>query len=271
MRVFPILLPGLLLFACNQAEAPTPPPTQRATVPDGAPGSTMDKIDPENALNGQWEVVRIDDLAFPAKLGIVNFQSGQFFSHEAGCGGGHPAFYEAGADGSLRTWRREAVRIGKYSSPEAPALERALADFIDSARGWSKPANNRLELTASNGSTAYLRRPVGPVPALEGEWRVVLIDGQAWTGPQPASISVGYNWFGASAGCNGGGATWSSPAPGKLSIGTITATQMRCEQTLMQAEGNLFGALASVTGYRLIGDDRAILEGAREIDLARME
>ena len=94
------------------------------------------------------------------------------------------------------------------------------------------------------------------------------IGGEPWSGPEPATVSISFNWFGAGAGCNGGGAEWSSPAPGKLRIGSFGVTEMRCDDALMRADGLLFGAVSGVTGYRFAGD-QLILTGAREIVLQR--
>ena len=266
-----IMLLGIALGACAPATGPEPsadaqrveePVTETAQIPEKLGFNALE------GLQARWEVVRIDDLAFPAQQSFVHFQRDGFFSHEAGCGGGHPAFYKATADGGLTTSRREPVMIAKCLNARAATLERALADFVDDASGWAMPTPSPLVLTAADGRTAELRLPVGPVPELEGDWRVVSIGGMAWTGPEPATIGTSFNWLGAGAGCNGGGASWSSPATGRLQIGPFASTEMLCDEPLMAAEGNLFGAVARVTGYRIDGGS-AVLTGPRDIVLVR--
>lgn len=264
----------LLLFslaigaACSTVAEPPVPPAEQA--PPSAPTATIGQL-PSDKLFGQWEVERIDGIAFPKQQGIVNFQSEEFFSHEGGCGGGHPAFFEAGKDGSFRTWRREAVIIGKCQGPRAAELERLLADFIDRADGWVMPWDDRLILRSASGSLAYLKRPVGPVPELEGKWRVVAIDGRAWEGPGTASVTVSYNWFGAGGPCNGGGAGWSSPGPGRIRLDSFVSTEMLCEPEKMAADSRIFGAVSAASGYRVISSDRVELTGGRTVLLERAD
>lgn len=259
---------GALLVGCSMTAPPQDAAQSGASAVANEPGTDAAAVDSLAILRNRWEVVRIDSVIFPDKQAFVHFQADGFFSHEAGCGGGHPAFYDASSDGALSTSRREAVTIGKCIDARAATLERMLADFVDRANGWSMPEPGRLVLTSSDGKTAHLRLPLGPVPALEGEWRVVSIGGRAWSGPRPATVSVSFNWFGAGAGCNGGGATWSSPGPGRLAIGPFSSTEMLCEEPLMRAERELFGAVAAVTGYRIDGN-RAVLTGKRDIVLQR--
>ena len=266
-----IVLLGVALGACAPAAAPERiPDVERVEKPVAEAARIPEKLEFNSleALQARWEVVRIDDLTFPAQQSFVHFQRDGFFTHEAGCGGGHPAFYEATTDGSLTTSRREPVIIAKCLNARAATLERALTDFVDDVRGWAMPTSSTLVLTAADGRTAELRLPVGPAPELEGDWRVVSIGGQAWAGPEPATIGISFNWLGAGAGCNGGGASWSSPASGRLQIGPFASTQMLCDEPLMAAEGNLFGAVARVTGYRVDGDS-AVLTGPRDIVLVR--
>lgn len=268
MMRFLIFIPFSALAACSLTTPPEDAPPTSAPSVAARPGADPAPVDPLDTLRNRWEVARIDDVTFPDKQAFVHFQQDGFFSHEAGCGGGHPAFYDAKPDGTLSTSRREAVVIGKCINARAAILERVLADFVDRADGWNMPEPGRLVLTSSDGKTAHLRLPVGPVPELEGGWRVVSIGGRNWSGPKPATVSVGFNWFGAGAGCNGGGATWSSPGPGRLAIGPFSSTEMLCEEPLMRAEGELFGAVAAVTGYRIDGN-RAVLTGKRDIVLQR--
>ncbi|RDC61235.1 hypothetical protein HME9302_02455 [Alteripontixanthobacter maritimus] len=260
--------------ALSVAACVPPPTTDRAPTP--APAAATPAADAEAAtmLGGQWMVQRIGELAYPsgnsADIGIVHFQSDEFFSHEAGCGGGHPAFYAAGADGTLRTWRREAVVIAKCSTAAAPELERTLARFVDQANAWAVSGDGTLTLTATDGTMAELKRRIGPVPDLEGDWRVVSVAGAAWKGPKPASVSFAPNWYSASAGCNSGGAQWSSPKAGRLVIGSFASTQMRCEPLLMEAEASLLAAAEMVTGYRLLAKDKLQLTGPEPILLQRI-
>ena len=261
-------LSGCAMDDIARAGIANEPAAQDIVAPASGPKRVTEdaSLSPFELLDGQWTVERVGSTRFPLDVGIVNFQSDEFFSHEAGCGGGHPAFYSAGVDGSFSTSRREAVRIGKCSTAEAPVLERLLADFIDRATGWEILEGDKLMLSAGDGSIAMLSRPRGPVPALQGEWRVVSIGGEPWRGPEPASISISYNWIGAGAGCNSGGSTWTSPAPGRLVLGSVPTTLMLCDDALMQAEETLFDALRSVTGYELDGV-RLTLTGARPIRL----
>ena len=266
-----IVLLGVALSACAPATGPeriADVEGVKEPVAGAAQIPATSEVDPLSALQARWEVVRIDDLTFPTQQSFVHFQRDGFFSHEAGCGGGHPAFYEATADGGLTTSRREPVIIAKCLNARAATLERALADFLDDLSGWAMPTSSTLVLIAADGRTAELRLPVGPVPELEGDWRVVSIGGKAWAGPEPATIGISFNWLGAGAGCNGGGASWSSPAPGRLEIGPFASTQMLCDEPLMAAESNLFGAVESVSGYRVDGN-RAVLTGPRDIVLVR--
>ncbi len=266
-----IVLLGVALGACTPAAGPERiADVERVKEPhaDATRSSAEPEVDALATLQAKWEVVRIDDLAFPTQQSFVHFQSEGFFTHEAGCGGGHPAFYEATKDGSLTTSRREPVVIAKCLNARAATLERALANVIDNLSGWAMPTPSTLVLTAADGRTAELRLPFGPVPELEGDWRVVSIGGRSWAGPKPATLRVSFNWLSSSAGCNDGGATWSSPAPGRLEIGPFASTQMLCDEPLMAAEGNLFGAVARVTGYRIDGEN-AVLTGPRDIVLVR--
>ena len=267
-----LLFPLAMGAACSPVAEPPVPPAEQAPPPAPAPAptATIGQL-PSDKLFGQWEVERIDDIAFPKQQGIVNFQSEEFFSHEAGCGGGHPAFFEAGKDGSFRTWRREAVIIGKCQGPRAAELERLLADFIDRADGWVMPWDDRLILRSASGSVAYLKRPVGPVPELEGKWRVVAIDGRAWEGPGTASVTVSYNWFGAGGPCNGGGAGWSSPGPGQIRLDSFASTEMLCEPEKMAADSRIFGAVSAASGYRVISSDRVELTGGSTVLLERAD
>lgn len=168
-RLIAVSVYALLLAACTAetgSDRPAPAPSgEEADIPAVAsedtvtgPGSTF------AAIEGQWAVRSVGNTPFPGNQGIVNFQSETFFSHEAGCGGGHPAFYEATPGGDLRTSRREAVIIGKCSGPQAASLERLLADFIDRASGWSLQEDGSLVLTAADGTRAVLGRPEGRGP-----------------------------------------------------------------------------------------------------------
>ncbi len=224
--------------------------------------------DPFTKLEGQWAIETVGDTAFPANVGIVNFQSKDFFSHEAGCGGGHPAFYEASPNGDLSTSRREPVVIGKCSSSQAASLEKLLTDFLDRANRWALNQDGALVLIAADGTRAVLRRPEGPRPVLQGEWRVLSIGGSAWDGPQPARITISYNYIGAGAGCNSGGASYASPEPGRLVLDSLPTTLTRCEDALMQAEAQLFHALRTVTKYQF-DSDRLILTGSQQLELER--
>lgn len=268
LAVIACLVTGACASAGPQSEA-SPLPTNAISPPtsvaDGDPASAAPML---RALEQRWEVVRIDTLAFPDKQAFVHFQKEGFFSHEAGCGGGHPAFYTATGEGALSTTRREAVVVGKCADRGAAALERSLAKFMDKASGWSMPDAKTLVLTASDGKVAHLRLPGGPVPALEGAWQVVSIGGKAWSGPKPATVSMSYNWIGAGAGCNGGGASWTLPGPGRLRLGDFSVTDMLCDEELMRAETDLFGAVMQATGYRIDGE-RVLLTGPRDIVLAR--
>lgn len=142
MRLVLLSFPIALGAACAPTSDTPVPPVDDVSAPTAAVEET-----PAQMLSGQWEIERIDNTLFPKQQGIVNFQSEEFFSHEAGCGGGHPAFYNAGLDGTFKTSRREAVVIGKCEGPRAAELERLLADFIDRADGWTMPAKDRLILT----------------------------------------------------------------------------------------------------------------------------
>ena len=266
MRLLLLLFSFTAFSACSPMAEPPAQPAERAPAPTAAIAPT-----PADKLFGHWEVERIDDIAFPKQQGIVNFQSDVFFSHEAGCGGGHPAFFEAGKDGSFRAWRREAVIIGKCEGPRAAELERLLANFIDRADGWVMPAEDRLVLRSAAGSVAYLKRPVGPVPELEGQWRVLSIGGRAWEGPGTASVTVSYNWFGAAGPCNSGGAGWSSPGPGQIRLASFMSTQVACESEQMLADGRIFSAVSSATGYRVLAPDRVELTGGSTILLERAD
>ena len=273
-RIFAASAFVLLLAACTAepgSDRPAPAPSgEDVDIPAVAseeagkrPGSAF------AAIEGQWAVRSVGNTPFPGNQGIVNFQSETFFSHEAGCGGGHPAFYEATPGGDLRTSRREAVIIGKCSGPQAASLERLLADFIDRASGWSLEEDGLLVLTAADGTRAVLGRPQGPRPELQGEWRVLSIDGEAWDGARAARVTISHDYIGGGAGCNSGGASYRSPRPGSLVLDSMPTTLRRCEDALMQADARLFGALRTVTGYEVRGD-RLTLTGLQPIELERM-
>lgn len=161
--------------------------------------------------------------------------------------------------------------IGKCEGPRAAEFERILANFIDRADGWLLLAEDRLMLRSASGSVAYLKRPVGPVPELEGRWRVLSIGGRAWEGPGTASVTVTYNWFGAAGPCNSGGAGWSSPSPRQIRLDSFVSTQMLCEPEEMQADSRTFGAVAAASGYRLISADRVELTGRSTVLLERFD
>lgn len=266
MRLVLLSFPMALGAACAPTSDTPVPPVDDVSAPTAAVEQT-----PAQMLSGQWEIERIDNTLFPKQQGIVNFQSEEFFSHEAGCGGGHPAFYDAGLGSTFKTSRREAVVIGKCEGPRAAELERLLADFIDRADGWTMPAKDRLILTSAGGSTAYLKRPVGPVPELEGKWRVLSIGGRTWDGPGEAGVMVSYNWIGASGPCNSGGAGWSSPGPGRIALDGFMSTQALCEPELMRADGRIFSAVSGASGYRVISADRVELTGGTAILLERAD
>lgn len=262
----------LALAACNAGTQPvvdagmsgeSPVATTQTTIPMGE--AALAQVDP---LAGTWILRSVGDTAFPGESGIVNFSGGGFLTHEAGCGGGHPVHYQAQRDGTIEIRRRETVRIGKCEGPNAARNERLLADFIDDIATWQRDGD-RLVLRDAAGRKAVLQRPVDPVPALAGRWRVVSIGGQPWSGPVPAIASFSPGWMGGGAGCNSGGAAWSSPAPGKLVIGSFAVTQMGCDPELMQSDARLFGALAGVTGYRDAEGGRMVLTGRQEMVLER--
>lgn len=93
-----LLYPLAMSAACSPMADPPASSAEQRPAPTAAIAQS-----PSDKLSGHWEVEQIGDVSFPKQQGMVNFQSDEFFSHEAGCGGGHPAFFQAGKDGSLRT------------------------------------------------------------------------------------------------------------------------------------------------------------------------
>ncbi|ANU06852.1 META domain-containing protein [Paraurantiacibacter namhicola] len=272
MRGACLAISVLALAACNAGAGPVADAGTSSeslgdmaatTVPMGE--AALAQIDP---LGGTWIVRSVGMRDFPGDWGRVNFSGGGFFTHEAGCGGGHPAFYQARADGTLEVRRREAVRIGKCEGDWAPDFERRLAAFFDKAATWSRDGDV-LRLTDSDGQVAVLERPADPVPALAGRWQIVTIGGQVWTGSVTPTVQFQPGWMSGSAGCNTGGAQWSAPAPGRIAVGSFAATQMGCSQELLESDSRLFGALAGVTGYEAGAEGRMVLTGRQEIVLER--
>lgn len=258
----------LALAACSAALEPqgrkaVPDDPEAMSVPIGE--AALAQIDP---LGGTWLVRRVGEVPFPADRGIVTFSGGGFLTHEAGCGGGHPAFYQARPGGSLEIRRREAVRIGKCEAPLSAEHERHLASFLDRAVRWER-TGGQLTLTDSAGRVAVMERPVDPVPALAGRWNVVSIGGRSWDGPEPAMVQFAPGWMSGNAGCNTGGAVWGSPDAGRITVGSFASTQMGCDPVLMQSDAELFGALSGVSGYRTGADGRMILTGRQEMVLER--
>ncbi|HEX4894420.1 MAG TPA: META domain-containing protein [Hyphomicrobiaceae bacterium] len=266
MRHFLLLAVVLGAASCGPAEkdAPTPIASQARTLSATDDGTFLARIDP---LGGQWSIERIGDEDFQRFKGWVNFSAGGFLNHGAGCSGGFPAFYRL--DGKqITVIRREAARIGKCASATATdraaaaASERRLTDFLDQAASWDRPDDRTLVLTAKDGTRALLTRPVERHPELAGRWIIETIGGEPLvTERRPPTLSISMDNIGVHADCNGMGAPFTIPAPGRIKvIGPIVGTAIGCAPEDAAEDDLMAKAMTAASAYRLEGD-RMIFTG----------
>ena len=266
MRHFLLLAVMLGAGSCDPAEkgAPTPIASKAGTVSTKDDGTFLARIDP---LGGQWSIERIGDEDFQRFKGWVNFSAGGFLNHGAGCSGGFPAFYRL--DGTqITVIRREAARIGKCASATATdraaaaTSERRLTDFLDQAASWDRPDDRTLVLTARDGTRALLTRPVERHPELAGRWIIETIGGQPLvTERRPPTLSISMDNIGVHADCNGMGAPFTIPAPGRIKVtGPIVGTAIGCAPEDAAEDDLMAKAMMAASAYRLEGD-RLIFTG----------
>ena len=258
----------LSMAACGPA-VPTmrhaaPPVTATPLAPATDDGTYLELVDP---LGGQWSIERVGDQDYRGFKGWINFSAGGFLNHGAGCSGGYPAFYRLDGQ-SIAITRREAIQVGKCAGAEpaaraaSAASERRLAAFLDQLASWQRPGARTLILTAKDGTSALLTRPVEPNPDLASRWLVESIGGAPLvTERRPATLTIRMGSIGAFADCNSMGTQFTVPAPGRLVVvGPIVATAMGCASEDMAEDDLMAKAIRSAIAYRLAGD-RLILTG----------
>jgi hypothetical protein len=257
--------------SCAPSSAPVPQPATREPIakaagPAGAidDGTFLKRIDP---LGGQWQVVSISGEDVGRFKPWVNFSAGGFLNHGAGCAGGYPAFYRL--DGQrITVTRREEIQVGKCAAASpaeraaAAASERRLTAFLDDAAGWDRPNDGTLILTSKDGRRAVLTRPAEPHPELAGRWIIETIGGQPLvTERRPPTLSIAMESIGVVADCNGMGAPFTIPAPGRIAVTSpIVGTAIGCGAEDSAEDALMTKAITSATGYRL-EDDRLVLTG----------
>ena len=257
----------LALGSCEPSSAPqpvAPAPTVKAAAGATDDGTYLKQIDP---LGGQWQVVSISGEDIRRFKPWVNFSGGGFLNHGAGCAGGYPAFYRL--DGQrLTITRREAIEVGKCAAASpaeraaAAASERSLTAFLDQAAAWERPDDATLILTSKDGRRAVLTRPLEPHPELAGRWIIETIGGQPLvTERRPPTLTIAMGSIGVVADCNGMGAPFTIPAPGRIAVTSpIVGTAMGCPDEDSAEDALMAKAITSATGYRLEGD-RLVLSG----------
>lgn len=262
-----------LCFLAAACSAPVEPPPGAPSVERAHAGlaiaaddgTYLARIDP---LGGQWRLVRLGDEDFTPFEAWINFSSGGFLNHGAGCSGGYPAFYRL--DGQRVTLTRlEPIRTGhcqEYNGPSRSAAvdsERRLAVFLDGLQSWRRVDDRTLVLIGQGGVEAILTAPVEPNPDLAGRWRIETIGGEALvTERRPPTLSFALTGVGAYADCNSFGATYSVPSPGRLAVeGPVVSTAIGCPPEDAAEDDLMARAITGATGYRIAGD-RLTLSGA---------
>lgn len=245
----------------RQPETPAPIAKVAGATDDG---TFLKRIDP---LGGQWQVVSISGEDARRFKPWVNFSAGGFLNHGAGCAGGYPAFYRL--DGQrLTITRREAIQVGKCAAASpaeraaAATSERRLTAFLDQAEAWKKPNDETLILTSKDGRRAVLTRPAEPHPDLAGRWIIETIGGQPLvTERRPPTLSISMGSIGVAADCNGMGAPFTIPAPGRIVVTSpIVGTAIGCPPEDSAEDALMAQAITAATGYRLEAD-RLVLSG----------
>ena len=238
-------------------------------------GSYLAQIDP---LGGQWQVVRIGATDFMPFKAWVNFSSGGFLNHGAGCAGGYPAFYRLENE-KITVMRLEPVRIGKCAGTAelanatatartiAADSERKLASFIDQLSMWER-VDGRLVLTARDGTRAILSQPMEQHPEIAGRWQIESIGGTPFiTERRPANLSIGMGSIGAVADCNSTGAQFTILSPGRISVkGPFMSTAIGCAPEDYAEDEMMTRAMGEATAYRLVGDRLMFSGGPGMVD-----
>jgi heat shock protein HslJ len=274
MRCAVLMLILLHVSACKAPADNTMPPETGASTPRIAAeiaddGTYLQRIDP---LGGQWQVQQLGQADYRRFNAWIGFSDGGFLNHGAGCGGGYPAFYRLEGE-EISVTRIEPIRTGKCSGTAelaggsaaarevAAESERRLGAFIDQLSRWERQGNTLL-LVARDGTRASLSRPQEPHPELAGRWLIESIGGEPLvTERRPATLSIGLNSIGVHADCNSMGGSFTTPAPGRISVAApIVGTAIGCAPE-DQAEDDLMSrAMTLATAYRLEGD-RLIFSG----------
>lgn len=274
MRCAVLMLILLPVSACKAPADHTMGPEAAAITPRIAAevaddGTYLQRIDP---MGGQWQVQQLGEADYRRFGAWIGFSGGSFLNHGAGCGGGYPAFYRIEGE-EISVTRLEPIRTGKCAGTaelaggsaaarEAAAdSERQLGAFIDQLSRWDRQGDTLL-LVARDGTRAVLSRPREPHPELAGRWRIESIGGEPLvTERRPATLSIGIGTIGAHADCNSMGSSFTTPAPGRISVaGPIMGTAIGCAPEDQAEDDLMVRAMTLATAYRLEGE-RLIFSG----------
>lgn len=225
----------------------------------GAQSGRSGAADP---LGGSWRPVRLGALEVPAAAEARLFFSGDAeYSTQAGCGN-FGGFYSL--DGHhIRVRQRDPVRTAKCPDRASARLETALAGFIALASTYQMLPDGSLRIVARDGRTGTFRRPLPPIPALDGRWTVEKIGRDLAPPARRARLHFREEWVGAVADCNSFGARV-RPAGAGFTISGGAATEMGCDPERLAFDSRLFAAVGKARRWVALPGGRIRLEGAGE-------
>jgi heat shock protein HslJ len=132
-------------------------------------------------------------------------------------------------------------------------------------------ASNQAGATVSQNATITVVEPPPPTdtpapPPLSGNWNLVSLIGSPLAPNTAITASFNNGQLSGSGGCNTYNASYSTSG-NSISIGFPTATQMFCEDYIIQQESIYFNSLASAASYQLSGSTLSMYDGGGQLIL----
>lgn len=215
----------------------------------------------ENAMNGEWNIVEIQGNPVQAESQpFIGFdaQDGRVYGY-TGCNR---------LMGALTLSKPNKIELGQMASTlmACPDMdtERQVLEALASVR--SLEVSGKELLLYSGGKKPVMRLQkrfeVVPLSSLNGEWKVVAVNGTALPAMEniPAfSLDMTTHRIGGNSGCNrlSGEIRHDAAVENSISFANVASTRMACPD--MDTENQVLSALNSVRSYGLLDNGRLAL------------
>lgn len=219
-----------------------------------------------SSLNGEWNIIEINGSAVTPGSGkdfpYIEFDTttGKL-SGNSGCNRMMGSFDTNAKAGEIDLG---AIAGTRMMCPDM-TIEQNVLNALKNVKGYKKAGSKKMALVNSNKRPVIVlepRKTVAPITALEGEWKITDVKGEAIPTDlekQPfISFDLKTGRIHGNAGCNiiNSGIITDNSNPYALSFPAIAATMMACPN--MEIERKVLNALNGVKSFELSGDNKGV-------------